>query len=215
MSEIKLNADSGGGSVSFKGPATTTGNADVPFVLPVADGSAGQYLKTDGSKNLSFSGAGITELDSWRITSAFSNSAEPISSNWERDDTYGNGKPGTGMTESSGVFTFPSTGFWRVAFGCYWTNTNGDNDRALLAGIQYTSNAGTNWISAAYQQDSIWSGSADNGEAGAYVEKILDITDVSNQKVRFAVWCEASATQTLGNTNENRTYSTFIKLADT
>ena len=54
MSELKLPADSGGGSVSLKGPASTTSNADVPFVLPVADGSAGQYLKTDGSKNLSF-----------------------------------------------------------------------------------------------------------------------------------------------------------------
>ena len=52
MSEIKLTADSGGGTVSLKGPATTTGNAAVPFVLPVADGSAGQLLKTDGSKNL-------------------------------------------------------------------------------------------------------------------------------------------------------------------
>ena len=54
MSEIKLTADSGGGTVSLKGPATTTSNAAVPFVLPVADGSAGQYLKTDGSKNLAF-----------------------------------------------------------------------------------------------------------------------------------------------------------------
>ena len=55
MSEIKLNTTGGsGGSVSLKGPASTTGNADVDFVLPQADGSAGQYLKTDGSKNLSF-----------------------------------------------------------------------------------------------------------------------------------------------------------------
>tara|TARA_B100001250_G_scaffold270503_1_gene233479 strand:- start:1635 stop:2216 length:582 start_codon:yes stop_codon:yes gene_type:complete len=52
MSEIKLTADSGGGSVSLKGPATTTSNAALPFILPVADGSAGQLLKTDGSKNL-------------------------------------------------------------------------------------------------------------------------------------------------------------------
>jgi len=58
MSTLKLTADSGGGSVSLKGPATTTGNAAVPFVLPVADGSAGQFLKTDGSKNLSFAAAG-------------------------------------------------------------------------------------------------------------------------------------------------------------
>ncbi len=55
MSEIKLNTTGGsGGSVSLKGPASTTGDADVDFVLPQADGSAGQYLKTDGSKNLSF-----------------------------------------------------------------------------------------------------------------------------------------------------------------
>ena len=53
MSEIKLKPTGGGaGSVSLKAPAATTGNADVPFVLPVADGSANQLLKTDGSKNL-------------------------------------------------------------------------------------------------------------------------------------------------------------------
>ena len=62
MSEIKLTADSGGGSVSFKGPATTTGNADVPFVLPVADGGAGEFLKTDGSKNLSFVGGSSIQV---------------------------------------------------------------------------------------------------------------------------------------------------------
>ena len=54
MSEIKLNADGGGGSVSLKGPASTTGNAGVNLVLPVDDGTANQYLKTDGSGALSW-----------------------------------------------------------------------------------------------------------------------------------------------------------------
>jgi len=67
MSELKLPADSGGGSVSLKGPASTTGNADVPFVLPVADGSAGEFLKTDGSKNLSFAAAGGTNTPAWSV----------------------------------------------------------------------------------------------------------------------------------------------------
>ena len=59
MSEIKLNTTGGsGGSVSLKGPASTTGNADVDFVLPQADGSAGQFLKTDGSAQLSWDSAG-------------------------------------------------------------------------------------------------------------------------------------------------------------
>ena len=54
MAEIKIKADSGGGTVSFKGPATTTSNAAVQLTLPVDDGSADQYLKTDGSGALSW-----------------------------------------------------------------------------------------------------------------------------------------------------------------
>tara|TARA_Y100001963_G_scaffold117444_1_gene163378 strand:- start:251 stop:952 length:702 start_codon:yes stop_codon:yes gene_type:complete len=69
MSEIKLKPTGGGeGSVSLKAPAATTGNADVPFILPVADGSAGQYLKTDGSKNLSFADAGGTWVKLSQVT---------------------------------------------------------------------------------------------------------------------------------------------------
>ena len=61
MSEIKLTADSGGGTTSLKAPSTTTSNADVVLKLPVADGSSGQVLKTDGSGQLSFtSNAGTT-----------------------------------------------------------------------------------------------------------------------------------------------------------
>jgi len=52
--KIKLNAASGGGSVSLKAPSTTTSNAAVELQLPVADGSAGQFMKTDGSGNLAF-----------------------------------------------------------------------------------------------------------------------------------------------------------------
>ena len=46
MAEIKISADAGGGWTSLKGPANTSNqNA---FVLPSADGSAGQFLKNDG-----------------------------------------------------------------------------------------------------------------------------------------------------------------------
>ena len=54
MAELKIKADSGGGTVSLKGPATTTSNAAVQLTLPVDDGTANQYLKTDGSGALSW-----------------------------------------------------------------------------------------------------------------------------------------------------------------
>ena len=48
---IKLNAASGG-SVALDAPTQTTSSEDLTFKLPVADGSANQLLKTDGSGNL-------------------------------------------------------------------------------------------------------------------------------------------------------------------
>ena len=54
MSAIKLTADSGGGTVELKAPATTTGNAALQFKLPVADGTSGQALTTNASGQLAF-----------------------------------------------------------------------------------------------------------------------------------------------------------------
>ena len=48
---IKLNAQSGG-SVALDAATQTTSSADLTFKLPVADGSANQVIKTDGSGNL-------------------------------------------------------------------------------------------------------------------------------------------------------------------
>ena len=58
MSKIKLNAASGGGSVSLEAPTSTTSNANVELKLPVADGSADQVLSTNGSGQLAFATVG-------------------------------------------------------------------------------------------------------------------------------------------------------------
>ena len=60
MAELKIKADSGGGTVSLKGPATTNSNAAVNVTLQKASidlssaGTDGQFLKTDGAGTLSF-----------------------------------------------------------------------------------------------------------------------------------------------------------------
>ena len=53
MSKISLK-HSGGNVVSLNSPTSAPTSADVAFKLPNADGSSGQYIKTDGSGNLSF-----------------------------------------------------------------------------------------------------------------------------------------------------------------
>jgi len=59
---IKL-VGSSSGSVALDAPASTTSGANIEFKLPVADGTAGQVLQTDGSGNLSW----VTSTDdgSW------------------------------------------------------------------------------------------------------------------------------------------------------
>ena len=81
MSEIKIAADSGGGSVSLKGPATTTGNAAIQLTLPdVATG--GSVVTADSSGNITasnFSGRNLISngefLIAQRSTAAVTTSA--------------------------------------------------------------------------------------------------------------------------------------------
>jgi len=65
MSVIKLTADSGGGTVGLKAPASTTSNAAIEFKLPVADGTSGQALTTNASGQLAFSDTPIATLKAW------------------------------------------------------------------------------------------------------------------------------------------------------
>ena len=64
---------------------------------------------------------GVTEIDMWRLNANVSGSGSStftkVTSSWERADSDGFGVKGTGLTESSGVFTFPSTGYWKIDVG--------------------------------------------------------------------------------------------------
>ena len=59
MSKIKLNAPTGGGSVSLEAPSSTTNNAPIELKLPVADGSSGQAITTNGSGQLTFASVAV------------------------------------------------------------------------------------------------------------------------------------------------------------
>ena len=101
MSEIKLTADSGGGTTSIKAPSTTTSNADVVLKLPVADGSSGQVIKTDGSGQLSFT----------------SNAGTTINNNADNRVITGSGTANTLEGENNLVFDGTNLGVGTVASG--------------------------------------------------------------------------------------------------
>ena len=61
----------------------------------------------------SFAGTGLTEIDRWALTSNITSNAD-ITSGLSRVSHTLSGYKGTGMSQSSGIFTFPNTGFWQV-----------------------------------------------------------------------------------------------------
>ena len=85
MSELNFT-HSNGNKVKLTTPDTLA--ASKTFKLPNADGSAGEFLKTDGSGALSFATAPTvfpTHIDIWRVTSDMSlSSGDYITSNWSR-----------------------------------------------------------------------------------------------------------------------------------
>ena len=157
-------------------------------------------------------GRGLTEIDQWRLNASttLGDGNDIITSNWERVDTAPNsGKLGTGMSQSSGVWTFPSTGWWHVTYEIQWFSTQ--DVRYAYAIVDNA--AGTQLTEA---QSSI----AMNGSSwwGSFVscQFIVDITDTSadSNKLRFRVNSESDLN--LGNSStDTRVNVSFLKLAET
>ena len=86
--------------------------------------------------------ANTVEIDMWMLTASHTTNAD-ISSGWSRPPYATASYAGTGMTESSGVFTFPSTGLWKVTGTFFIVAVSGDTSAGII--IQVSTNSGTNF----------------------------------------------------------------------
>jgi hypothetical protein len=213
---LQLNCRVNSHGIKLKSPphsAAQSYTLTFPSTAPATD----KILQTDSSGNLSFADAGgITMADQFRLNADFNipTSESFITSNLERSDARGAGSLGSiQMSESSGVFTFPSTGFYLVTYMVqFYTSANNGN---LLAAIYHTSNNSSYSKTALIQQSTNANQSISFGSGATQV--ILDITDTSNQKVKFSCGAGPSGTPGVvrGETNQNETSMLFIRLGDT
>jgi len=199
------------GSVSLQAPADTSPTGtDKTFTLPTADGTDGQVLKTNGSGALSFASVpllAITEVDQWRLQSDFS-------SNGVITDLVRNSEPsvaqiGTGMTVSSGVFTFPSTGKWLVLVSAVFSIDGADS--VILYLEVTTDNSSYNIASKA--TDGKDGTGRRNGSGIAF--HFMDVTDTSQVKVRLNAQSIGTGSYVAGDSSSNETSMLFIRLGDT
>ena len=181
-------------------------------------GTSGQVLKSGGASAAPTWGTitspqGLTEADTWRVNAHTTSSGGGLilTANWERSDTDGFGKLGTGMTESSGVFTFPSTGIWEISFYGYCNDTSSSHTTG--GHISPTVDNGSNYTTATSSYFSVPNVST-YSYGSFYNTCLFDVTDTSTHKTRFYVYSSGDVTWE-GASDANAICAVFKKLGDT
>ena len=163
----------------------------------------------DSASALTIAGQlGTTAVSQWRLSSSFTGDASPISSNLEVVDTDGYGSLGSAMTESSGIFTFPSTGFWLITLHGY-ADLSGDSE-AQFRILTTTDNSSYGTAAEAGMGDD-----DSNNSHGSSCSFLFDVTSTTNCKVKFACNSINSNGHVFGDTAGNETHMTFLRLGDT
>jgi len=214
-----LNADiKTSAAIALSKLATDPSNASnlASGTVPTArlgSGSASASTFLTGAQT--YAGAGITEADQWRVTADFSGSTNPIAANWERVDSKLSGYLGTGMSESSGYWTFPSTGFWIVDAYSDLNLTSGSTTWASVS-IKATEDAdsGATYTGIATTTTSFADGSTGNYETVHNIV-LLDVTDTANDKFYMGFGSGNASVTCKGSTDDSMTGMNFFRLADT
>lgn len=157
-------------------------------------------------------------VDLWYLTANIANtnlSTTGMTTGWARLKTSPTtnaesdalGVLGNAMTESSGVFTFPSTGIWAVHTD--FCVGGGQSDTWYPRIWHTTDNFSTQGTSSLALANT-FTGVA----SGRHTLEFFDIQDVSNYKVRFGIGSLASG-QVEGNTDFMRSWVSFQRVGDT
>jgi hypothetical protein len=196
------------GSVTNASIANGTINltTKVTGVLPVANGGT----------NLSSGFAnGITEADQWRLSTNIAAAGDAdITTNFERNDNNSFDKIGTGMTQSSGIFTFPSTGIYLVqaVYAC-----SGDNASRYVGCQIMTTIDNSSYTTAALNYSHLSIEQSGTSYITLLTSTIVDVTNTTNVKCKFRQQWNATggANVVRGGTSSNESFFTFIRLGDT
>jgi len=195
--KIKLNSASGGGSFSLQAPSSSANNR--VFTLPdVADA-------TMATVN------GISEFDQFILTASKTDNSD-ITANLARVSSGLAGAAsqiGTGMSESSGIFSFPTTGKYLVIVAAEFAILSADN---CIVYTNITTNNSSYSINAR-AVDGNNGTAARNGSGTSFA--FIDVTDTSQVKVKFNLFSVGSGSSLTGSSSEISTSFIFIRLGDT
>ena len=154
----------------------------------------------------------ITMYDVLTYTSDVQGAQTPLSSHWARNPNVFD-HTGSGMSQSSGIFTFPTTGKYHIFYKINYYS-NGNNSQYAGAYLQVTEDNGSNWSNRDYAYGHFAGISGYNYDTAAG-DMAIDVTDTTNRKVRLNAGVGNSSVYVMGNNAAATTHLTFIRLGDT
>jgi len=214
MSKVAIQGNaSGTGTFTIAAPNS---NTDRTLTLPDEAGTVLTSASSIPVANLD-SAVGITEADVYILNTNVTSTDNTVTdiTAWSRPSFDGFAQLGTGVSVSSGIFTFPSTGLWKIDFTGRYINNNNTNSRFCRIFTYCTTDnstytirgfAGQNMTNAATGQDDI----------NLSVDILFNVTNTSTHKIKtaFVVHSSAADTSLAGDSTQYGTNIIFVRLGD-
>ena len=203
--KLNLQDQAGGAVLTTADTGATLGNSTQDNITRLGTVTAGAI----GSGVTGFTG--VKNVSKWLVTTSFGESSgtNVFDSNWAVvPSTRGYSALGTDMTQSSGVFTFPSTGYWLITFFCA--------GRGNSAAPVVTANIETTTDNSSYSAASsgFWYSGGDPTKTQVVVNWLFDVTSTTTHKCRFSAGVTAATFFECSST-VLQNGAMFIRLGDT
>lgn len=177
----------------------------VSGILPVANGGTGatNYVETNSViETWVYDTTGRTHSDDMVLKYGFNR----VTSNNTANKNGGMTHSTSAGSEGAGIWTFPSTGIWRIELSLKYYHSGG---AVINSGVKMrvtTNNSTYNIVESAYSN-----GYTSNANTNIFLPYTLNVTDVSNVKFKHVI-ATASDFIVRGGTDAFSTKIHFIKL---
>jgi len=149
--------------------------------------------------------ANTVEIDQWYLPASFSTNNATITG-WARQGHAFGGYAGTGMSQSSGVFTFPSTGLWKVSGSLLIVAGAGDVSCGVLT--YGSSDSGSNYtiIGGAFE-------SQNTNTSGSF-QQLINVTNASTFRFKLQTSGLNASSSIYGEANRDYSALMFERITD-
>ena len=189
------------------------GTAGISIADSTGDiGFSGNTLK-NAVLDSTVTGVGISDISTFFITGNAANSgAHTYTSTWAIQNSAPFATKGAAVTEASGIFTFPSTGYWLITAQLRGYLDGASNSTVMY--VEVSTDNGSNYTTRGEAQVNAYTSSAYINLRTSIIIDVTSITGGTTFKVRLSKAGAGTFTQ-LGSSTTNSSSMIFQRLGST